>query len=159
MVHLSAHRGDLAEVDIQILELGRPVAREHPFAPSANRESYGLADVSSPIFKQVGWAGDSDHGRIRGVIDPAIGETASAVKQQIGRNRDTKAAAHCTKPGKLPLGRKEIAGERQSAVSLNDWLLNGRALHASALNVRFQASDERSRLPVVTGLSAADYTL
>jgi hypothetical protein len=90
-----------AKFNVKVLQLGRPVAREHPFGAGACRPAdFGLADTCRRLFV------DKLEPICRSV-NFAICQTASAIEQWVGRDGDAKTAPHRAEPCKLWLGRKE----------------------------------------------------
>src|SRR5204863_8360447 len=112
-------RGLAAEVNVKILQLGRPIAREHPFGAGARRPAdLGRADACGVLSEETSITIEK-LGVCRGV-NMAIGQAARAIEQQVGRDGDAEAAPHRTEPRKPCLRRKERSGIRKTS-KLAEW--------------------------------------
>ena len=80
--------GLAAEVNVEVLELGRPIVREHPFGAGTRRPAdCGLADTCWRVY-------DCGGGNliICRSVNMAICQTARTIEQQIGGDGDAETA-------------------------------------------------------------------
>ena len=88
-------RGLAPEVNVKVLQLGRPIVREHPFGAGAcGPADFGLADTCRCLKLE---AFDRFEPICRSV-NTAIGQTASTIEQQLGRDGDAETAPHRAEP-------------------------------------------------------------
>src|ERR1700704_154836 len=132
----------LAEVDVEILELGSPAAPDGPF-DARTRGPAGLHVLEGPDDRP------DRRGDGGGVLDLTVGDTGRPVEQDVGRPQHAQAGARGAEPGELMVGGHSRDRKRRD-------LESRAALLARGLNVGFPAVDPLAQLIVVARLEAAD---
>src|SRR3954453_24116332 len=84
----------LAEVDVEILELGGPATPDGPF-DARTRGPTGLHVLEGPDDRR---ARRSDRGS---VLDLTVGDTGRSVEQRVGRPQHAQTGARGSEPGEL----------------------------------------------------------
>jgi hypothetical protein len=119
----------LAEIGVEIFQLGRPVAHEGVFDADAERVAHlGLGEGAERV----------------GALDVAHRQTAGEIRQPVVPAGITEAHARCAQPGILGLAAQRAVGR-------------GASLDAGIIDVAFQAPDPGAGLHVVAKRQAGEH--